>query len=362
MKSRKIRVGLIGCGGIAAAHIPGYLRSSELLEITALADPDLGRMKWAADLLGIEPGMFTSHEEMLADGNVDAVDMMTPHDLHLPISRDVAAAGKHLLVEKVMARNIHECDEMIREFDERNLFLTVCHDRRYAPDWIALKEVVSSGLLGEIFLFRLDHNQNVQIPRSSWIANYDKVGGGAIMSCLTHQIDALRWLGGEVCEVQAMSQIDESRMDGEFAGAILAKMQSGAMANLNINWWTRSRTGDNALWYEMVQVCGTKGEAYFMSGRGSFLLLHDVPPAAEEKYGKEVGRAFVRLPGGDWSGHQGCIEEWAKLLAGKHSNITTTGVDARSTVEVAEAAYLSIEQKQNVTLPIVPRPWIERGA
>ena len=52
-------------------------------------------------------------------------------------------------------------------------------------------------------------------------------------------------------------------------------MRSGALAELSINWWTRSNTGANALWYEMVQVCGTGGEAYRMSGRGTFVRIHD---------------------------------------------------------------------------------------
>lgn len=86
------------------------------------------------------------------------------------------------------------------------------------------------------------------------------------MSCLTHQIDALRWYGGEIDKVECMTKIVPSRMEGETIGVVTAKMKSGALALLSINWHTQSHSwgGDvkNGLWYEFNHVTGTKGEAH----------------------------------------------------------------------------------------------------
>jgi predicted dehydrogenase len=280
----------------------------------------------------------------------------------MPATLDAAKAGKHVLTEKVMARNIWECDRMIAACREAGVTLTVAHDRRYHGEWKALKEVLDTGWLGEIFFWKLDHNQNVLPPPGHWIRTWDGIGGGAIMSCLTHQIDALRWYGGEVDSVNCMTRTTPERMEGEFLGLVNARMKSGALAELSINWWTRSNSGTNSLWYEMVQVCGTKGEAYRMSGKGTFVKIHDRDNrAAATRFGDKVYDEFVPVPHDPITGHEGCIAEWVHLLRGEPAQILTSGDECRGTVEVAEAAYRSEQEKRTVQLPITPKPWIDRS-
>ena len=199
------------------------------------------------------------------------------------------------------------------------------------------------------------------MPPSSWAHWKDGIGGGCIMSCLTHQIDGLRWYAGEVAAVTCLTAVRPARMEGEFAGIVAAKMHSGALAELSINWWTRSNYGDNSLWYEMVQACGTKGEAYRMSGRGTFIRLHDADDAAIEKYGTQVKDGFVKVECGAWGGHERCIAEWVTLLQGGPAHIITSGRECRGSVEVAEAAYRSVDTGRTVALPIRPRKWKSSG-
>lgn len=358
MRKNEIRIGLLGCGGIVGAHAQAFSKLTGKGRVVAVAEPNKDRCpqirKWFGDGIKIVP----DYHEVLSMGDVDAVDIVLPHDLHMPAVIASAEAGKDILVEKVMARNIWECDRMIEACEKAGVTLTICHDRRYHGEWVALKEIVDSGMLGEIFLWKLDHNQNVQLPPGHWIRTRDGIGGGAIMSCLTHQIDGLRWYGGEVDSVTCMTKTIPERMEGEFMGMILAKMKSGALAELSINWWTRSNTGGNSLWYEMVQVCGTKGEAYRMNGKGTFIKIHDSNnKAAMEKYGEEVLRDFVKVPYSDTPGHLGCIDEWLKSLRHEKADIRTSGRECRGTVEVAEAAYLSEQQGRTISLPIAPKPW-----
>jgi len=286
---------------------------------------------------------------------------LLPHHLHLPATVAAARAGKAVLVEKVMARNVWECDRMIAACEKAGVTLTVCHDRRYNGEWMALKEIIESGVLGDIFFWKLDHNQDVVLPPTSWAHWKDGIGGGCIMSCLTHQIDGLRWYGGEVESVTCLTAERPERMQGEFAGIIAAKMKSGALAELSINWWTRSNIGANSLWYEMVQACGTRGEAYRMSGKGTFLRLHQADDAALQKYGPGVRDGFVKVESGAWGGHERCIAEWVKLLRGEPARIETSGRTCRGTVEVAEAAYHSVEKGRTMSLPIKPRKWKPYG-
>lgn len=352
-----VRIGILGGGGILGAHAPALQKLAGQCTVTAVAEPDPSRHARIRQLLGPDVVILRDYQDVIARPDVDAVDILLPHYLHLPATLAAAKAGKPVLTEKVMARNLDECDQMMAACDAAGVSLTVCHDRRYHGEWMALKDVLDSGALGEVFYWKLEHNQNVVMPPGSWAHSRDGLGGGAVMSCLTHQIDALRWYGGEVARVTCLTQVLPERMEGETAGVLALKMVSGALANLSINWFTRSHQGPNSLWYELVHACGTRGEAYYLSGRGTFVLLHDeTNEAAIARYGREALQHFVPVPAGPWTGHERCIAEWVKLLRGEPACITTSGRDARGTVEVAEAAYRSERTGRTIDLPIEPEP------
>lgn len=359
---RHPRIGILGGGGILGAHGPAYQKVTDLCTVTVVAEPDPGRAEHIRKHLHAGVRIVPDYHDVLAMADVDAVDILLPHDLHLPAARAAAAAGKPVLTEKVMARNVWECDRMIEACDQAGVSLTVCHDRRYDPLWRVLKNVVDSGALGEIFFYRLNHNQDVAVPPTHWIYSRNAIGGGAVMSCLTHQIDACRWYGGEVAEVTCMSRSHPERMEGEFLAVVAARLKSGALAELSINWWTHAhRDANRNLWYEMVHITGTKGEAYFMSGRGSFLKLHaNADRAAVDRYGAAALEGYVALPPPEpGGGHAACIREWIRSLRGEPATIVTSGREARGTVEVAEACYLAERSRQVATLPVTPRPWPE---
>ena len=369
--NQKTQIGILGGGGILGAHAPGYRKMADRCRVVAVAEPVVEKADRIRQLLGDDVTIYGHYEELLAQADVDAVDILLPHDLHMPATEAAARAGKHVLVEKVMARNIYECDRMIEACERKGVSLTVCHDRRYHAQWQGLKDIVDSGALGEIVYWKLDHNQDVNPAAMGigWIADRNALGGGAIMSCLTHQIDALRWYGGEVAQVACMKKSLPERMQGETLGAILAQMESGALAQLSINWMTRSgrdrilntgtKSSSNALWYEMVQVCGTRGEAYYMAGKGTFVMAFEgsdlaaaIPCEAPVPEG-----SFARVQTGDWTGHAQCIAEWVNMMCGKPAKIITSGREVRGTVEVAEAAYRAAATGSTIHLPIAPTPW-----
>ena len=238
--SRKIKVGFIGGGGIMGAHMQGYPKVADVCEIVAVAEVNPARDEAIRKLVGPGPRIVRDYREILAMPDVAGVDIILPHHMHMPATIDAARAGKHVLVEKVMARNVWECDRMIEACDKAGVTLTICHDRRYNGEWMALKEIIDSGVLGDVFFWKLDHNQDVVMPPASWAHWKDGIGGGCIMSCLTHQIDGLRWYGGEVDAVTCLSAVRPERMQGEFAGIVAAKMKSGAHSTRksSLSWTT----------------------------------------------------------------------------------------------------------------------------
>lgn len=373
--NRKVRIALLGGGGILKAHAPGYLRLKDKVEVVCAAEADQTRHQRIRELLNNpELPIYSDYNEVFARDDIDAVDIILPHFLHMDAAVKAANKGWHVLTEKVMARNTWECQRMIDAAKKNGVILMVSHDRRYAGDWVALKRIVDSGVLGRILYWRLEHNQDVIFPEGSWVRNPDGLGGGAIMSCLTHQIDALRWMGGEVNKVNCMTVVEPSRMQGECAGVITAKMESGALALLSINWYTQShdwaRKTQNRLWYEFIHVCGTDGEAYYMHDKGAFMKLRSdtdndneyaIRDGEKELDLDEAHRNFVKVEEESAiTGHEKCIEEFIKAVRGEPAEILTAGEDTIRTVEVAEAAYIAAAEDTTVKLPVPQVPWEDR--
>ncbi|MDE0860201.1 MAG: Gfo/Idh/MocA family oxidoreductase [Akkermansiaceae bacterium] len=370
---KPIKIGLLGAGSIMDAHLPGFEAKRDLAVISAVAvnrkTPE--RVAMLQEKLGSGVQVYDSYQALLAESDVDAVDILLPHDLHLSATVAAAKAGKHVLIEKVMARNVWECDRMIEACETNEVTLTVCHDRRYNPEWVTLKRVVESGLLGKVHFWKLEHNQDVD-PKglgADWIANRDRLGGGAVMSCLTHQIDALRWFGGEVSTVTCTGKVLPERMEGESIAILACDMADGALAQLSINWTTKSgidtlredqaELAKDGLWYEMVQVGGDLGEAYYLAGRGVFVCRRD-DRDPRDFVDCEVPNApggFARVVTEQGIGHPRCVSEWIHKLCHLPAKVVTDGRQVRGTVEVAEAAGESMRLGRRISLPVVPKPW-----
>jgi predicted dehydrogenase len=360
---KHLRIGILGAGGILGAHAAGLV-ADPACTVVAVSRANPAKTEDVRRLFGPEVAVTGDNLAVIARDDVDAILNLLPHDLHLETTVAAARAGKPSLVEKVMARNIAECDAMIAACEAAGVSLSVAHDRRYQPHWMALKAVIDSGILGEIYQLRLEHNQDVAVPPESWIFSRDRLGGGAVMSCLCHQIDALRWYGGEVASVTAMGKVAPQRMEGETFGVIAARMASGALAQLSINWATRGGwSKQHSLPGEFTHITGSRGEAYYVCGQApaAFVMLYDDPErAAPFTTEAPAANTFAPLtPAGAWTGHTRCIGEWLKLLRGEPHTLTTTGRDARATVEVAEAAYRADAAGTVVALPIAPLPWPE---
>ena len=149
---KKIRIGVMGSGTILDAHAPALMANNEFCEVVMIAtkQDDKKSIDRIRDKLGKDIEIVDDYKDILIREDIDAVDIILPHNLHKPAVIAAAKAGKQILVEKVMARNIYECDEMIKACDEAGVSLVVGHDRRYYPEWSALKKIVESGQLGEI--------------------------------------------------------------------------------------------------------------------------------------------------------------------------------------------------------------------
>jgi len=355
MKTDKIKLAVLGAGTILDAYAPAFAANDDRCEVVAVAVSDKTRKAaHIREKLGDKVEIYEGWQTLVDNADFDAAIINLPHDLHAEATEAVAGAKKHVLCEKVMARNVAECRRMIDACKQNGVSLVIGHNRRYEADWVSLKELIDSGKLGKILFYKLEHNQNVIFPKDNWVFESERLGGGAIMSCLTHEIDALRWFGGETDTVTCMSTVLPERMQGECIGAVTAMMKSGALALLSINWTTTSHRTKNGLWYELIHVCGTEGEAYYLTGRGTNYKIHGASDKAIFEYAlPETDVAFERiLPGTGLPSHTVMVMEWLKFLRGEPNKVCTFGEDSIHTVEVAQAAYISRDTGTFAKLPL----------
>jgi len=148
-------------------------------------------------------------------------------------------------------------------------------------------------------------------------------------------------------------------MEGETIGIIAEHMESGALAELTINWHTITDVSvnsitkvKNTLWFELIHICGTKGEVYYMANKGVFYIKYKTPGGAHEyEAGLEGFSPYFK--GGNVFGHNNLITAWLDMLRGKNDKIITYGRDARNTIAIAEAAYQSVSAGKTVEVYVI---------
>lgn len=203
----RLRVGLIGCGGISGAHAQAYRAlGPDMIRVVATADrvPALAQRR-AADLGAAFSG--ADYRALLERPDVEAVDICLPHHLHAEVALAALAAGKHVLVEKPMACSLDEGRAMVAAAERRGATLMVAQCQRYMPSYRGVRRLVSTGALGALRAVRFDSMQNAPafLPPDHWLFDGRLAGGGIVISVSVHRIDLVRYLVGDVARVSAIT-------------------------------------------------------------------------------------------------------------------------------------------------------------
>ncbi len=153
------------------------------------------------------PKWYSDGSELINDPDVDAVYIATPPESHAKYAIEAMRAGKPVYVEKPMARNYHECQEMIKVSEETGQKLWVAYYRRTLPAFLKVKELIEAGEIGKplmvnIKLYQQARERNQAREEMSWHVFPEISGGGYFFDLASHQFDYLDFLLGEVTEVK----------------------------------------------------------------------------------------------------------------------------------------------------------------
>ena len=192
-KNSPLRAGVIGAGAIAQnGHVPGFKNAGA--EVIAICDTNLARAKEVAEKHGI-PHVFADYKELIALPDVDMVSVGLPNALHAPVSIAALKAGKHVLCEKPMTISVADAKKMIAAADAAGRVLSVNQHMRFDTTAQAMRAIVKSKALGDVYLAETKWVRQQGIPGyGGWFTNKDLAGAGALMDIGVHMLDLLLYL------------------------------------------------------------------------------------------------------------------------------------------------------------------------
>ena len=276
---RKLRVGLIGYGFMGRAHSNAWRQAPRFFDLPAeverktLCGRDRRAVQSAAKKLGWEKSA-TDWRAVIDDPEIDIIDITTPNDSHCEIVLAAAAAGKAILCEKPLARDVAEAERMNRAVRQARVVNMVCHNYRRVPALALAHEMIRRGELGDrIYHFRARYAQDwIADPNFPlvWRLRAEESGSGSLGDIGSHLIDLGRYLIGEFGEVCALEETfvrqrplsakgkRRGQVTVDDAVAVIGRFRSGALATLEATRFARGRK--NAL---TIEINGSAGSLVF---------------------------------------------------------------------------------------------------
>ena len=190
----KIRVGIIGCGGIAnGKHLPS-LKNVPDVDMVYFCDIIRERAEKAAKEYGTKDAkVCTDYIELLEDKSIDVVHVCTPNRSHSTITVDALEAGKHVMCEKPMAINAEEAKKMVEAAKRTGKKLTIGYQNRHRPDSLYIKQEAENGTFGDIYFGKATAIRRRAVPTWGVFMNEYEQGGGPLIDIGTHALDLTMW-------------------------------------------------------------------------------------------------------------------------------------------------------------------------
>lgn len=230
---KKYKTVVIGAGNIAKIHLK-TLSNSERTEAAAVADIQLERAQSLAKLHGVRA--YDNYQTMVIEEKPDIAVITLPHHLHKDAAIWCIEQGCHVLIEKPMALNALECDEICQAGEKHGAVVAVGHMQHYFPANRKAKEIVQSGRLGELVMIIDRRHYPYFLPeRPEWFLNQAQSGGGIVINLGSHSIDKIQWLTGSyVNRVKGVLTYRGKRGNVEGSANMLLTLESGLSAAVSL--------------------------------------------------------------------------------------------------------------------------------
>ena len=243
---KPVRWGIISPANIGIEKVIPAMLKSKQLEVVALASRDLGRAQAACNKLGI-PMAYGSYEELFADPNIEAIYNPTPNHLHVPLTLQAVAAGKHVLCEKPIAITAQEAEKL--RAVPKGMLVAEAFMVRHHPQWKMARDLAKSGALGVVHAIQVLFSYHLTDPGN--VRNMADIGGGGMLDIGCYPVTGARFVfDAEPSRVIALIDRDPKFKTDRLASGI-ADFGAGRQLSFTI--------GTQSMNFQRVQILGSTG-------------------------------------------------------------------------------------------------------
>lgn len=375
---RCVRIGMIGGGAIARAHVVGY-RSVPLLHGLDYAEPVLSIVADATEELAARAALklgFQSHSSewrnVVSSQDVDLMDIVAPTFLHAEVAIEAAEHGKNILCEKPIAASSKDARRMYDSAKRAGVVNAMGFNYRRLPAVLQAKKLIEEGAIGKVLLFRAsfmeDWGANPEMP-FTWRYNSKTAGGGAIADLGSHVIDIARFLISDIRSVCAdqdtfikeralpNDQSKSGRVDVDDYTCALVRFENGVPGRIETSWSSLGRKV-----YLDFEVNGSEGSVHFNFERPNELFFYSFSDPKDRQGYRTImmgpahpyGSSFTFPATGSGAGFQDSLNnEIYEVLNGvvTSSQVKPDFYDGWKVAQVIEAVQESGKTKKWVDLP-----------
>ena len=357
---KKIRIGIIGCGGIAnGKHMPS-LAALDDVEMVAFCDLIIERAEQAAKEYGAEGSkVYEDYKELLKDPSIDVVHVCTPNRSHSFITIDALEAGKHVMCEKPMAKTYAEAKAMYDAHIRTGKLLTIGYQNRQRPENQYAKAACKAGELGEIYYAKTLALRRRAVPTWGVFLNEYEQGGGPLIDIATHALDLTLWmmdnykprmvvgktfrkLADQKETGNAWGDWDPEKFTVEDSAFGFIEMENGAIINLESSWAINLADTQEACF----ALCGTEGGIDTFDGVRVNKVKHG--RQVIEKANLDVG-GVAYFKGTDNPHDKQDQRQWIDAVRGK-GEVCVKPEQALCVTQILEAIYTSAKTGKPVMI------------
>jgi UDP-N-acetyl-2-amino-2-deoxyglucuronate dehydrogenase len=365
MTERIYNISIAGCSRVAHLHA----KAVQNIPNARLTGVWSRTTQTAKDFAAVyKTKSYSDISDMVAENKTDLVIVCSAHPYHILPAVDAAKAGANVLVEKPLASDLKDCDEMIKTCKENNVRLGVVSQRRWYEPVRRVKDAIEKGKLGKPVLATvtlLGWRDKTYYDSDEWRGSWKKEGGGVLVNQSPHQLDIMLWFMGEIDEVYGIwRNLNHPYIEVEDTAVAIVKFKSGAIGNILVS--NSQKPGI----YGKVHVHGgngasagvqTDGGAMFIAGRTAVAEppVNDLWTIPGEEH---ILKEWIY---DDTNTFNNCdptivymqyqIEDYLKSIA-SGTEPAVTGEAGRRTVELFTAIYRSTRDNSPIKFPLKPEP------
>lgn len=337
------RVAIIGAG-IGREHLAGFQQLPERFQVSTLCDLDEAR---AREVLVDAPQTqySASFDSVLADDNIDIIDVCLPPHLHFEHCERALLAGKTVICEKPLVSSVKDADLLMALTKDTGRSIYPVFQYRYGLGGQQMRKLIDSGLAGKAFTGTLEThwNRDAVYYEPSWRGTWAGEQGGAVLNHAIHMHDWLSFVFGPVASVYAELATRVNSIEVEDCAAITLRMQSGALVTSSITLGAADDTSRLRFCFEGLTA--ESGSNPYAPAQGKWTFTARAP---FEQKAIDSALADIQVPP---SGYVGLFSAIADAMGG-HSGQEVTLQDGRQSLEFVSAVYASAREKKPIALPL----------